>query len=83
MRLFSLYCVSRPLSWADASALPPDFEPDFSPVPPVAEAVESAPSGSLFMSSRTAWFGEARAGRVGDTVTILCRNRPSPRVVPT
>ena len=53
------------------ASTPQDFEPDFRPVPPTAEPVESAPSGSLFMSSRTAWFGESRASRVGDTVTIL------------
>lgn len=70
MRLFSLIAFA-PFVLGGCVSAPPDFEPDFSPVPPVAEAVESAPSGSLFMSSRTAWFGEARAGRVGDTVTIL------------
>ncbi|MEC8022075.1 MAG: flagellar basal body L-ring protein FlgH [Pseudomonadota bacterium] len=70
MRLFSLIAFA-PFVLGGCVSAPPDFEPDFSPVPPVAEAVESAPSGSLFMSSRTAWFGEARASRVGDTVTIL------------
>jgi flagellar L-ring protein precursor FlgH len=56
---------------AGCASAPQDFEPDFRPTAPDPEPVASAPSGSLFLSSRTAWFGEARASRVGDTVTIL------------
>lgn len=56
---------------AGCASAPQDFEPDFRPTAPDPEPVASAPSGSLFLSSRTAWFGEARATRVGDTVTIL------------
>jgi flagellar L-ring protein precursor FlgH len=56
---------------AGCASAPQDFEPDFRPTAPDPEPIASAPSGSLFLSSRTAWFGEARASRVGDTVTIL------------
>jgi len=56
---------------AGCASAPQDFEPDFRPTAPDPEPVASTPSGSLFLSSRTAWFGEARASRVGDTVTIL------------
>ena len=56
---------------AGCTSAPQDFEPDFRPTAPDPEPVASTPSGSLFLSSRTAWFGEARASRVGDTVTIL------------
>lgn len=69
MRVLSFFFAA--LALAGCVSTPQDFEPDFNPVPPAAEPVDSAPSGSLFMSSRTAWFGEARASRVGDTVTIL------------
>lgn len=69
MRVLSFFFVAMALG--GCASTPQDFEPDFNPVPPAAEPVDSAPSGSLFMSSRTAWFGEARASRVGDTVTIL------------
>ena len=68
---FPSFLVLIALILGGCASTPQDFEPDFSPVPPAAEPVDSAPSGSLFMSSRTAWFGESRASRVGDTVTIL------------
>lgn len=56
------------------SAVPEDpFLGDFKPVLPTSEPVESAPTGSLYVSGRTDWFGQRRAAGVGDSVTILLR----------
>lgn len=60
---------------AGCAAAPEPFTRDFLPAQPIPEAAQYTPTGSLFLSGHSQLFGQPRASRVGDSITILLQEQ--------